>query len=154
MHSSVAICLRHIEAPDMYSQDSADCHSDKNRCGCSELRAPRLLRPFMLLILKEREAHGYELVEKVNGFHFHSSPPDVGAIYRNLRHMEEERWVTSRWDTKGTGPARRIYRITPEGEEALHRWAITLRKRREALDQFLELYQSYYQADEKPERGQ
>jgi poly-beta-hydroxybutyrate-responsive repressor len=108
----------------------------------------------MLLILKEREAHGYELVEKVNGFHFHSSPPDVGAIYRNLRHMEEERWVTSRWDTKGTGPARRIYRITPEGEEALHRWAITLRKRREALDQFLELYQSYYQADEKPERGQ
>ena len=138
----------------MCAHSAADCHLGKNRSGCSERRAPRLLRPFMLLILKERKAHGYELVEKVKGFGFHSIPPDVGAIYRNLRRLEKEGWVTSQWDTKRTGPARRIYRITPQGEEALHGWAITLRKRREALDQFLALYQSYYQTGEKPERGQ
>jgi PadR family transcriptional regulator, regulatory protein PadR len=128
---------------------AADCHSDRISCGRSEQRAPRLLRPFILLTLKERKAHGYELVEKVNQFRFHSIPPDVGAIYRNLRRMEKEGWVTSQWDTKGTGPARRIYRITPEGEQALHGWAITLRTRREALDQFLELYESLYKRAEQ-----
>jgi DNA-binding PadR family transcriptional regulator len=76
----------------------------------------------------------------------------VGAVYRNLRGMESEGWVKSKWNTKGAGPAKRIYRITPQGEEILHGWAITVRKRKEALDQFLKLYQNHYEKRVKPER--
>jgi poly-beta-hydroxybutyrate-responsive repressor len=128
----------------MCGSKSADHHSNERTCGCSERRGPRLLQPFMLLMLKEREGYGYELLEKVHAFGFRSMPPDPAAIYRNLRHMENEGWVKSTWDTKGNGPAKRIYRITPEGEEILHGWTITLRKRREALDQFMKLYESLY----------
>jgi poly-beta-hydroxybutyrate-responsive repressor len=121
-------------------------------CGCSEHRVPRQLQPFILLILKGKNSYGYELIEKISEFGFHDSPPDVGAVYRNLRTMEREGWVKSKWDTKGTGPAKRIYRITLQGEEILHGWAITVRKRREALDQFLKLYQDHYERGKKPER--
>jgi DNA-binding PadR family transcriptional regulator len=66
--------------------------------------------------------------------------------------MEKEGWVKSKWDTKGAGPAKRIYRITAQGEEILHGWAITLRKRRESLEQFLKLYQSHYTKGARTER--
>ena len=132
------------------------CHEadqNGNPCGCSERRAPRLLQPFILLALKEKESYGYELIEKINGFGFHSNPPDVGAIYRQLRSMETEGWVKSKWDTKGAGPAKRMYRITPQGEEILHGWAITLQKRKASLEQFLNRYQGYYREGHKPKRS-
>ena len=127
-------------------------NSDPHACGCSEQKAPRFLQPFILLALKGKDSYGYELIEKISEFRFHNSPPDVGAIYRNLRGMEKEGLVKSKWDTKGSGPARRIYRITPQGEEILHGWAITIRKRKEALDQFLKLYQNHYEKKQKAER--
>jgi PadR family transcriptional regulator PadR len=139
----------------MCNQNSQNCQtidSDPNTCGCSEQRVPRLLQPFILLVLKGKESYGYELIEKVSEFRFHNSPPDVGAIYRNLRNMEREGWVKSKWNTKGSGPAKRIYRITPQGEEILHGWAITVQKRKEGLDQFLRLYQSHYEKIEKLKR--
>jgi len=97
----------------MCGSDRQECgreDSDRVACGCSEQRAPRLLQPFILLVLKGKDAYGYELIEKISEFQFHNSPPDVGAIYRSLRSMEKEGWVKSKWDTKGTGPAKRIYR--------------------------------------------
>ena len=139
----------------MCNQKSQNCQaidSDPMTCGCSEQRAPRLHQPFILLVLKGKESYGYELIEKVSEFRFHDSPPDAGAVYRNLRTMEKEGWVKSKWDTKGAGPAKRIYRITPQGEEILHGWAVTVRKRKEALDQFLKLYQKHYEKGIKVKR--
>lgn len=136
----------------MCNQIPTDCHPNNETCGCSERRAPRLLRPFVLLVLKEKDSYGYELIEKISEFRFHDSPPDVGAIYKNLRNMEREGLVKSKWDTKGSGPAKRIYRITPQGEEILHGWAITLQKRKESLEQFLDLYHNHYKKDVKPKR--
>jgi len=136
----------------MCNQIPTDCHPNNETCGCSERRAPRLLQPFVLLILKEKDSYGYELIEKISEFRFHDSPPDVGAIYKNLRNMEREGLVKSKWDTKGSGPAKRIYRITPQGEEILHGWAITLQKRKESLQQFLDLYHNHYKKGVKPNR--
>jgi len=135
-----------------HRKNCQELSSDPNACGCSEQKAPRLLQPFILLLLKGKDSYGYELIEKISEFRFHDSPPDVGAIYRNLRGMEKEGWVKSKWNTKGAGPAKRIYRITPRGEEILHGWAITLRKRRESLEQFLKLYQSHYTKGPRTER--
>jgi len=60
--------------------------------------------------------------------------------------------VKSKWNTKGIGPAKRIYRLTPQGEEILHGWAVTLRKRKESLEQFLDLYRNHYKKGLKPKR--
>ena len=134
-------------------QDCTKVAPDQSGCGCSERRVPRQLQPFILLVLKGKDSYGYELIEKIGEFRFHNSPPDVGAVYRNLRAMEKEGWVKSKWNTKGAGPAKRIYRITPQGEEILHGWAITLQKRKEALEQFLKVYRGHYKAGKKSERG-
>jgi poly-beta-hydroxybutyrate-responsive repressor len=139
----------------MYHRNKKNCseiHSGQTVCGCSEQRAPRLLHPFILLALKEKDSYGYELIEKISEFRFHNSPPDVGAVYRNLRAMEKEGWLKSKWDTKGNGPAKRIYRIAPQGEEILHGWAVTLQKRKESLEQFLDLYHNHYKKGVKHER--
>jgi PadR family transcriptional regulator, regulatory protein PadR len=133
-------------------QNCSKAGPNKNGCGCSERRVPRLLQPLILLVLKGKDSYGYELIEEITEFRFHDTPPDVGAIYRNLRGMEKEGWVKSKWDTKGAGPAKRTYRITPQGEEILHGWAVTVRKRKEAFDQFLRLYQGHYEKGLKPER--
>jgi PadR family transcriptional regulator PadR len=125
---------------------------NQETCACEERRVPRLLQPFILMTLKGKESYGYELIERIHDLGFHSSPPDVGAIYRQLRSMESEGWVKSKWDTRGAGPAKRIYRITPQGEEILHGWAITLQKRKESLEQFLSLYESHYRKDNKGKR--
>ena len=134
-------------------QDCTKGAPDQNGCGCSEKRVPRQLQPLILLLLKEKDSYGYELIEKISESRFHDSPPDVGAVYRSLRAMEKDGWVKSKWDTKGNGPAKRNYRITPQGEEILHGWAITLQRRKVSLEQFLRRYQSYYGKRNNPKRS-
>jgi poly-beta-hydroxybutyrate-responsive repressor len=81
------------------------------------------------------------LLDEVNDLLFAASPVDAGAIYRTLRRMEREKLVRSRWNTAKSGPAKRIYRITRNGEERLHGWVVNLKKRKQALEKFLKLYE-------------
>ena len=41
--------------------------------------------------------------------------------------MEEAGWVSSQWDTAGSGPPRRVYTVTLDGEEYLAAWINDLR---------------------------
>ncbi|MCQ5340773.1 MAG: PadR family transcriptional regulator [Candidatus Methanomethylicia archaeon] len=40
-------------------------------------------------------------------------------VYVMLRRMEEAGLVVSQWDTSGSGPAKRVYRITQDGIDYL-----------------------------------
>jgi len=125
-----------------------DCQQEHrheaDQCQCPSGRMTRFLQPRLLLLLaKMKQSHGYELIEHIGELGFEEETPDVGAVYRNLRNMEKEGLVTSEWDTKGTGPARRLYRLTLDGEEMLHSWAVSIRQRKIALEQFLEAYNAY-----------
>ncbi|MGB9859676.1 MAG: helix-turn-helix transcriptional regulator [Moorellaceae bacterium] len=111
-------------------------------CHGQTTRLP-LLQPYLLLLLYQEPAHGYELVEKLLEFGFHPCL-DATTVYRNLRRMEEEGLVTSQWNTQGPGPARRLYQLTPEGEDVLHSWASTIRRRKETLEKFLDRYNRYF----------
>ena len=118
-------------------------HHEADRCQCPG-RMTRFLQPRLLLLLaQKKQSYGYELIEHAGDFGFEEGTPDAGAIYRNLRNMEKEGLVTSEWDTKGTGPARRLYRLTPDGKEMLHSWAVSIRQRKVALEQFLDAYDVY-----------
>jgi PadR family transcriptional regulator PadR len=103
-------------------------------------RTKDFVQPSLLLLLRDGEGHGYALREglKTRGLADETLNPSV--VYRSLREMEEWGWVTSRWDTGGSGPSRRVYRITPQGEEYLSRWARGLREMRDTLDRFREAY--------------
>ena len=63
----------------------------------------RFAEPAVLLLLRERPMHGYELLELL--------PPlvgeeriDVGNLYRFLRTLEEEGVVASEWSADLPGP--------------------------------------------------
>lgn len=110
------------------------------------------MQPCLLLLLSERSSYGYELMERLGELGWETTSPDPGAVYRNLRRMEEEGLVESTWDTSGTGPARRLYRLNPEGEDLLSSWAVNIRQNVKLLERFLQRYrqtgESHHQEEE------
>ncbi|MDP8988036.1 MAG: PadR family transcriptional regulator [Actinomycetota bacterium] len=83
-----------------------------------EVRSRSLLRPAILLLLREQESHGYELMGRLAELGV-EVPPTTGGLYRSLRTMAEEGLVSSYWSTPERGPARRVYAITELGEQQL-----------------------------------
>jgi poly-beta-hydroxybutyrate-responsive repressor len=86
-------------------------------------------------------------MENLSEFDFYEGDPDPGAVYRNLRQMEGEELVESSWDNTGSGPAKRLYRLTPKGEDYLHSWVASIRKRKEAFEKFLSIYKNLFKKD-------
>lgn len=76
------------------------------------------LRPCLLLLLAEGTSHGYDLLEQVGALGLERVDP--GGLYRCLRAMDEEGLVTSTWEPSMSGPARRTYELTDDGQEWLH----------------------------------
>src|SRR5437899_1495492 len=69
-------------------------------------RVERFVEPSLLLLLRERPLHGYELIERlpeVAG----EGRVDVGNLYRLLRALEAEGLVSSEWSAELHAPAAR-----------------------------------------------
>ncbi|MCC7260815.1 MAG: helix-turn-helix transcriptional regulator [Alphaproteobacteria bacterium] len=103
-------------------------------------RIARFLEPCLLLLLRGDATHGYSLLEALRQFGFVPGAVDASVVYRILREMEDAGWVSSQWDTAGSGPPRRVYTVTPDGEEYLSAWINDLRCTRDEIDQFIETY--------------
>jgi DNA-binding PadR family transcriptional regulator len=87
----------------------------------------RFVEPILLYLLKKRgQAYGYELVGELSEHALTDSTIERGAVYRTLRTLEVNGNVVSDWDVSGSGPARRQYRLTPDGEIHLAEWAEVL----------------------------
>jgi len=106
-------------------------------------RIRRFVEPCLLMLLHCNEAHGYELLEGLKDFGFERNPVDSSTVYRILRALEKREFVTSRWDTGGAGPARRLYQITEEGDRYLAWWVEDLRETDRVLHHFLEMYEAH-----------
>ena len=92
------------------------------------------------MLLRERPAHGYELLEALPAL-TGESRVDMGNLYRVLRALEEDALVTSRWEAGEPGPAKRIYELTTEGRHLLDEWAGALTRSRGRIDAFLDRYE-------------
>lgn len=115
-----------------------DCN--ETGCNCPGGKTERFIQPCLLLALRNHPSYGYELLERILEFGFLDGPVDPGMIYRHLRKLEEEGSVSSTWDTSGTGPARRYYRLTAEGGELLDDWIPFMEKNLKSLERFLTLF--------------
>jgi DNA-binding PadR family transcriptional regulator len=82
-------------------------------------------------------------VERLAPFGFEQNPVDLSSVYRILRGLEEQGFVTSRWDTDSGGPARRLYRITKEGDRYLAWWVDDLLETDRVLHRFLGMYDTH-----------
>ena len=86
-----------------------------------------LLEPVLLLSVRHGGTHGYSLLEELEEFGLNSLDPSI--VYRILRQMELDGWVTSVWDKEQSqGPPRRVYRLSQLGEEVLRDWIEELKK--------------------------
>lgn len=117
-----------------------ECRSGDN-CNCPGGKTERFIQPCLLLALRKKPSYGYELLEKIIEFGFLDGPADPGMVYRHLRKLEEEGFVSSTWDTSGTGPARRYYRLTTEGEELLRNWIPFMERNLRGLESFIRIFQ-------------
>lgn len=101
-----------------------------------ECEPRNFLRPCLLLLLQERPAHGYDLVERLHASLIDDT--DAGGVYRTLRAFEREGLVRSSWCTSGSGPARRTYALTPAGSECLRHQIETLEATHHLVHTFLD----------------
>ncbi|WP_035586982.1 PadR family transcriptional regulator [Hippea jasoniae] len=104
-------------------------------------RPPRFLRAFLLLFLAQGEAHGYELIEKLKEMGVKYETYEFGYVYKTLRNMEKEGLLSSRWNVKEKGAAKRIYRITDAGKKNLSDWARVLANIKDSIESFLKAYE-------------
>src|SRR3982751_4239487 len=102
-------------------------------------RVERFSEPALLLLLRERPAHGYELLEQLPSL-TGEARVDMGNLYRILRALEEDGVVASEWHADAPGPAKRTYELTAAGRRLLDEWANALARSRERIDLFLDRY--------------
>lgn len=106
-----------------------------------QARVERFLEPALLLLLRERPMHGYELLERLPEVAGEDARIDVGNLYRILRALEEDGIVASEWSADLPGPAKRTYELTDAGSRLLDRWADALRRAQTVVSGFLARYE-------------
>jgi len=121
--------------------------SEKRPSRGSHGKQERYIQPSILLGLYMKPSYGYELIQEIQRFGFVEGHAPPGMIYRHLRQMEEEGLVASEWQTEGTGPAKRVYHITPEGEEVLVLWTHYMERQAEHLRQFIAQFRQVQRSD-------
>ena len=102
-------------------------------------RLPKnFMTPWVLLVLKQWNLHGYLILQQLNRMGF----PDIdhATLYRELRRLEKDGFVSSEWETGDSGPARRVYRITDAGEEMLRGWTEVVSGYQRMITGFFDLY--------------
>ena len=103
-------------------------------------KSERFIQPSILLTLKGKPSHGYELIQNISQFEFIEGNAPPGMIYRHLREMEDNGLVISEWKTDEAGPAKRIYRLTTEGNEVLCSWIDYMGTQAKKMLAFIEMY--------------
>lgn len=103
-------------------------------------RVERFSEPAILLLLRERPAHGYDLLERLPEL-TGEQRVEMGNLYRLLRALEEEGLVSSEWDERSPGPAKRRYAISEHGRALLDQWVEALRRSQARTERFLRRYE-------------
>jgi PadR family transcriptional regulator, regulatory protein PadR len=102
-------------------------HGRNHPCTCAMGNLYRFVEPVVLLLLKENGAsYGYDLSSYLQSYALTDAEIERAALYRVLNRLEMNGNVTSAWDVKTGGPARRIYQLTAKGRTHLDEWATVL----------------------------
>lgn len=73
----------------------------------------------VLAVLAEGACHGYAIAREVERRSEDLFRLREGSLYPALRALEQDNYIAGEWETIGGGPARKVYRITPEGRAEL-----------------------------------
>ncbi len=105
-------------------------------------RLPKnFLASWLLLLLRNWNAYGYQLIQTLTAMGL--GLVDPATVYRTLRQLEKEGYVTSTWDPQDSGAARRMYTLTAAGQDYLELWSRQLQQYQTVLNRFFDIYASH-----------
>lgn len=129
-------------------------HGNEHPCTCAMGNLYRFVEPVLLLLLKKKgQSYGYELASDVRKYALTDAEIEVSALYRTLRQLEQNNCVTSKWDVEGSGPARRLYVLTPRGEQHLEEWVTVLAHMSRSMTRFVKGAQAAVEDTNPRENG-
>jgi PadR family transcriptional regulator PadR len=99
----------------------------------------RFIEPRLLYLIGQSPSYGYQLIEEIGELPFPGPTPDSAAVYRMLRELEKGVLVRSEWEHGESGPPKRVYDLTPQGEARLKVWVAAFKERVEMLNAFVAL---------------
>jgi len=102
----------------------------------------KFVEPCILLLLSKNPAHGYGLMDDLEKYCGHKV--DIGNLYRTLRKMESNKWISSDWKKNKMGPDKRKYHITAEGKAVLHEAVTLLSKTYNLISRFMTGYKKIF----------
>jgi len=113
-------------------------HGGRHPCTCAMGNLYRFVEPVLLFLLdKKGTAYGYELSSELRRYALTDAEVEVAALYKTLRQLEKNDCVTSTWNVEGSGPARRVYAMTPRGKQHLAEWLTVLDHMSKAMARFV-----------------
>ncbi len=119
------------------------------------LRQPRpqkeLVTAWLLVLLHDGPTHGYKLCRALRTRRLDI---DASAVYRQLRKLEDDGWISSRWMRPLAGPRRRVYRLTRAGERELDELAARIVAVRDFHDEFVEAHEQVCRRRKEGRRGE
>lgn len=83
------------------------------------------LRHVLLVVLKKQNASGYGITKWFDGPLGYFWDTSHQRVYRALATLYEDGWVDFEWVHQDDKPDKKVYRITPQGEQALQQWLAT-----------------------------
>lgn len=81
-----------------------------------------VLEGCLLQVISKGETYGYEMIEKLESYGF--MMVSEGSIYPLLLRMKKENLVATRLKASPSGPKRKYYTLTPEGNKELEEFKV------------------------------
>ena len=115
-------------------------HGHDYPCTCAMGNLYRFVEPVVLLLLKKKgRSYGYDLGNDLPAYALTDAAIERAALYRTLRALEVNGNVVSEWETDNSGPARRVYKLTRQGEDHLKEWAEVLDHVAKSMSRFVKV---------------
>ena len=91
----------------------------------------------VLALLRDGERYSFDLVRALGDAE--GLVTSEGTLYPLLGRLRREGMVHSSWRESTSGPPRRYYRITPDGDAALQEFATQWTRFRDSVDNLIDL---------------
>ena len=93
-----------------------------------------ILEICVLVLLDKKDCYGYELVQSISD----KITISEGSMYPLLRRLTKEGYFTTYFQESSSGPARKYYSLTNEGQMYLHEQMKEWRAFTKAVDELIE----------------
>ncbi len=80
---------------------------------------PGTLNMLILQVLEEKQAHGFEILQRIKMRSENILIPEEGSLYPALHRLESEGFLLSQWQKTENNRRAKFYSISPIGQQQL-----------------------------------